>query len=107
MWSFIPRLPDKISTWNAPFRKYTSSDEIMNALLEYKGRVHGVLEIKSVADMHDIKLSETQWRIDGILSAAFANVGELKTQIQKVQNSKLPADSIHCVYLYDIGYFIK
>lgn len=108
MWSFIPRLPDKHSQWNAPFHKYSCINGILNALNEYTGStIRGQIEIKNVTDAKALKLSEIQWVQDNSLSAEFANLDELKIQISKVQKSVLPGISIHCVYLYDLGYFIK
>jgi hypothetical protein len=107
MWSFVPRLPDKHSQWNAPFHRYGSLDGILNALKEYKGTIRGLLEIKNVTDAKALKLSQIQWLQDDILSAEFANLEELHTQIAKVQKSALPGISIHSVYLYDLGYFIR
>ena len=88
-------------------RKYVSLDDIIAALKEYKGAIRGVLEIKNIKDAKALKLSQIQWLQDDILSAEFANPSELKTQIDKIQKSTLPGISIHCVYLYDLGYFIK
>jgi hypothetical protein len=106
-WSFVPRLPDRYSQWNAPFHKYGSLDGIITALKEYKGAIRGILEIKNIKDATALKLSELQWLQDDILSAEFANPNELKAHIDKIQKSTLPGISIHCVYLYDLGYFIR
>jgi hypothetical protein len=78
----------------------------VTAMSEYKGRVHGVIEVKNIKDTNDLKLSSTQWVTDNTLTAVFENYTDLKAQIEKIKRSKSTISAVHTIHLSGTGYFI-
>jgi hypothetical protein len=107
MWTFIPNLQGQEAWQNKPFDKYATLDQVLEALETSKFKIRGLLELKPMASVDEIVLSESQWRMDTIVEAPFQNIEELKNQIKKYRRSNLPLDRIHVVYIYDLGYFIQ
>ncbi len=105
-WKFIPRLPGEVAWKMRPFHTYTSIDAVLTALSEYKSPVRGLLELKTITDVNEIKLSNTQWLMDTNLSAEFGNYEELKAQIDKLKRSKFTIGVVDRIYLYGLGYFL-
>jgi hypothetical protein len=83
-----------------------SVDDILTTLSQYNGSVRGLLELKTITDVNEIKLSNTQWLMDTNLSAEFGNYAELKAQIDKLKRSKFTIGVVDRIYLYGLGYFL-
>jgi hypothetical protein len=103
MWQFIPRLPDAYSWATRSYGRYSTLDDITTAIQQKDAKCGGILEVVHTSPTLP-SISELQWHDGSVLYTPFRNTMELKKCIETCSRKGL---TVRCIYMYDVGYFIK